>query len=80
MQKYANLVDLEKCCQTDIFLQNLSSCTRRAPICFGEEGREKRIAYPRVRSGAQCSCASVALYLIVRSNQAQEKQGHEFAI
>ena len=80
MQKYANLVDLEKCCQTDIFLQNLSSCTRRAPICFGEKGREKRIAYPRVRSGAQCSCAPAALYLIVRSNEAQEKQVHEFAI
>ena len=59
---------------------NLSSCTRRAPICFGEKGREKRIAYPRVRSGAQCSCAPAALYLIVRSNEAQEKQVHEFAI
>ena len=61
-------------------MNNLSSCTRRAPICFGEKGREKRIAYPRVRSGAQCSCAPAALYLIVRSNEAQEKQVHEFAI
>ena len=60
--------------------ENLSSCTRSAPICFGEKGREKRIAYPRVRSGAQCSCAPAALYLILRSNEAQEKQVHEFAI
>ncbi len=59
---------------------NLSSCTRRAPICFGEKGRAKRIAYPRVRSGARGSCAPAALYLIVRINEAQEKQVHEFAI
>ena len=29
MQKYANLVDLEKCCQTHIYLQNLVSIQPR---------------------------------------------------
>ena len=59
---------------------DLNSCTRRAPICFGEKGRAKRIAFPRVRSGARGSCAPAASYLIVRSNEAEEKQVHEFAI
>ena len=76
----SNLKIVKNCWIVCCFLPNLSSCTRRAPICFGEKGREKRIAYPRVRSGAQCSCAPAALYLIVRSNEAQENQVHEFAI
>ena len=32
MQKYANLVDLEKCCRTHIYLQNLASIQPRMSL------------------------------------------------
>ena len=67
MQKYANLVELEKCCQTHIFLQNFiliqprtsppKICTNLLifPICGGA-----RTVHPVNRSVA-CACAASQL-------------------
>ena len=48
MQKNANLVELEKCCQTHIFLQNLASMQKKtSPIKFAHlaEKSERKVRH-----------------------------------
>ena len=45
MQKYANLVEIEKCCQTHIFLQNFVSIQpRTSPVKFAASQSLRRPA------------------------------------
>ena len=53
VQKYVNLVDLEKCCKMSIYLQNLASIQpRRSPPKFG--GRFSRACAEGARGTLRC--------------------------
>ena len=58
--KYANLVELEKCCQTHIFLQNLASIQpRTSPLKFAGDGRARDGAVYRDVPGADVDMLAV---------------------